>query len=53
MARVCEQELTAEKAEGIRLLIVELTGKPCPCDRGLVCPMFPREQAAQALPLAG
>jgi hypothetical protein len=43
--RACERELSAAKAEGVRLLIVSLTGKACPCDRGLICPMFPAAQA--------
>lgn len=45
-SRPCEQEWTAEKAEGVRLLMVKVTGKPCPCDRGLVCPLLPDVQAA-------
>lgn len=44
--RACERELSPEKATRIRLLVVELTGKPCPCDRGMVCPMFPVAPAA-------
>ena len=29
----------------MRRLIVRLTGKACPCDRGLVCPLLPQTQA--------
>ena len=39
--RACEREWTADKAQGVRLLIERLTGKPCPCHRGLPCPLLP------------
>ena len=29
------------KATEVRELIEELTGRACPCDRGLVCPLLP------------
>jgi hypothetical protein len=29
------------KATEVRELIEDLTGKACPCDRGLICPLLP------------
>jgi hypothetical protein len=43
--RACEVEMSASKAARTRALIERLTGKACPCDRGLVCPLFPGTQA--------
>ena len=42
--RACEQEWSQEKARGVRELIERLSGKACPCDRGLVCPLLPDVQ---------
>lgn len=39
--RPCEREWSADKAAGVVALVEKLTGKPCPCDRGVPCPLLP------------
>lgn len=47
--RACEREWTADKAQGVRELVERLTGKACPCDRGLPCPLLPDARTSSVL----
>jgi hypothetical protein len=39
----CEVMWGDEKAVAIRALVEESIGGPCPCRRGLACPVLPKD----------
>ena len=48
--RPCEREWGAAKAAGVVALVEKLTGGPCPCDRGIPCPLLPGSREGSRVP---
>jgi len=47
MAYGCEVLFGAKRAQDMQDMIERATGDVCPCKRGRVCPLLPREGAVQ------
>lgn len=43
----CERLMETQTALHVQKTIQDVTGLPCPCMRGLVCPLAPSETAAR------